>query len=369
MGEHKPKKQHFIPVSYLKAFAEEIEPEKFVVEARRKGESDVKSIGVKDICAIKNLYTLPLMEDGKKYTLENFYAKEIDGVYPDVYKLLVNPEKRFITNEEKEKIIYTTMSLYFRTPKFIESKIKEIDAVFDYALLNHKDANGHVKFVHKEYNLDFNVEEFDTVKDSAKVYQRFLFLKNHVNDWHEFSKFKMKAGISVITVTGTHLITSDSPVHIHDIWGNLDNIFDPNNMIQLPLNSKDYLIIYPNNMDAIPNIIFRNERDKMAAVSLNHSTERNSIGWLIGAKGSIHEHTQQQKAFLSLSGEDLLKEYSARKQGLDDIVELNEIQDKYGPIHEKIFEKAEEMLGNPLYGPDHEMIKNARWILQMKTNT
>ncbi|MDB5117051.1 MAG: hypothetical protein JWQ79_2543 [Mucilaginibacter sp.] len=111
--------QHFIPRSYLKNFSV-TQDDKHFVEAKLRNDAAPKKdlISIKDICVNKNLYTLPNKTGDEKYALENYYADEIDKVYPEVYEWLVNPQIVKIDPEQRIKIVMTTMSLFFRTPKF-----------------------------------------------------------------------------------------------------------------------------------------------------------------------------------------------------------------------------------------------------------
>ena len=112
------KHQHFIPRSYLRNFAEE-RNDKFFIDAKFLQSGTIKNnISVNDICVDKNIYTIPNAADDK-YKLEKFYAENVDSAFPEVHRLLTNSSTTFVSPEQRQKIIYVTMSLYFRTPKFL----------------------------------------------------------------------------------------------------------------------------------------------------------------------------------------------------------------------------------------------------------
>lgn len=125
-----PIRQHFIPRSYLNNFAKHEKPDKYFVFARRK--EGVIKISTKDICVEKNLYTLPTNEQTKKFAIEKFYADNVDSVFPEVYRILTNDSLVSIDFETRLKIINTALSLYFRTPKFLNKQNKIFEDLVNY---------------------------------------------------------------------------------------------------------------------------------------------------------------------------------------------------------------------------------------------
>jgi hypothetical protein len=105
------------------------------------------------------------------------------------------------------------------------------------------------------------------------------------------------------------LITSDNPVIIDDLQRrNIVpfDLFSPNNTIQLPLNSKYYLFIFPNTEKANINQIYRGDRDKWFALTLNYLIEKKSNSYLIGyPNGSISKHFLEQKKHDTHTDENL----------------------------------------------------------------
>ena len=196
-----PKHQHFIPQSYLKNFSEKRE-DKFFVEGKLRGEDapKPKPISIKDICVDKNLYTMPLVEGEDKYKLEKFYATNVDAVYPEVHGILTDPNTTTLTKKQREKIIMTTMSLFFRTPKFLNSKQRTLNLVFDHAISNHLDDNGNVKFKHGNIVLDFHISKAEETRQDLKIKNKLQFLSEHIKNWHEFIQYKINCGLQVFKI-------------------------------------------------------------------------------------------------------------------------------------------------------------------------
>lgn len=352
----KPRHQHYIPKSYLRNFAL-AQDEKHFVEAKLKSEEEPKArlISIRDICVDKNIYTIPNNDSDEKYAIEKYYASEIDSIYQAIYQLLIDETVTEITDEQRRKIILTTMSLFFRTPKFLNLNEKRIDKILDIACNRFMNNYGWIKVQLNGYMLDFHIEEIEEVRSKLHIDNKLMFLKQHLEALHRFVEFKMNAGISVITVIGEiDLITSDNPVEMHSIFNNRFDPFDPTNIIQLPLDNRHYLIIYPNTEAVIKEMVFRSERDLYFVLTSNHNAEKNSEDWILGKPGSIHAHLADQKKYFEKTPENIQKidEFEALA---NDAKELSKLMDQFGLTHELTLKKITDLLQSPSHLNDSEL--------------
>ncbi len=354
-----PRHQHFIPKSYLKNFALS-ENNKFFVEAKLKNDLEPKSklISIRDICVDKNIYTIPINDIKDKYAIEKYYANEIDCVYPEIYKLLIDEKVENITEDQRRKIILTTMSLFFRTPKFLKLNEARIDKILDDASKENISIDGIVKVRTKTYQLEFHIDLLEEVKNDFHVVNKVHFLNKHIGDLHDFVEFKMNAGISVMKVVGEiDLITSDNPVEMHSTTKNRFHPFDPTNIIRLPLDSRHYLIIYPNTEEIIKEYIFRSERDSYFVLTSNYNSEKNSEDWILGKPGSIGAHVKDQKKYFSETP-DNLKMMSVFEEMTKDLKDLGEKIDQYGITHEITLNKIKELIQKPIHQHNKNLKEN-----------
>lgn len=355
-----PKRQHFIPKSYLKNFAV-ADGDKFFVEAKQKSEPRPKDklLSTRDICVDKNLYTLPFtIGDGDKYYLEKFYAKEIDGIYPDVYKLLTNPDITFITPKQRAQIVMTTMSLFFRTPKFLNFNERRLDVILDYAAKNHQDKNGRVKLKFRDYDFDFDINEIEETKEKFRIQNKIKFLHGHLSDWHKFTEFKINAGLSVFRIyEEIDLITSDNPVIMHSVKASkLLDIFDPDNIISLPIDNKHFLTIFPNSESAMTDRIFRGDRDKWFALTTNSQVEQNSEDWILGKPNSIHNHIRDQINYNRQTADNYQAVEDMKEKAMD-WQELNKIIEESGGLSESVAERVKILRQKRIHKNDPEVRK------------
>ncbi|MCW3116663.1 MAG: hypothetical protein JWM28_745 [Chitinophagaceae bacterium] len=352
----KPRHQHYIPKSYLKNFALE-QDGKYFVEAKLKNETAPKErlISIRDICVDKNIYTLPEGAADDKYAIEKYYASEIDAVYPEIYQLLTDDSVTTISDDLRRKIILTTMSLFFRTPKFLNLNAQRINWMLDMSANRFIDTKGRVRVQLNGQQLDFHIDEIERARAQLHITNKLTFLQQHLKDLHEFVDFKMNAGPSVITVDGDiDLITSDNPVEMHSIFKNKFDPFDPTNIIQLPLDNRHYLIIYPNTEEVMKEMVFRSHRDFYFVLTSNHNVEKNSEDWILGRPGTIQAHLSDQKKHWEETPENLAK-VSVFEALAKDAKEIATLIDTYGITHEITIRRIKEMLEHPLHENDTEL--------------
>jgi len=362
------KHQHFIPRSYLKNFAIELEEGKFFVEAKHKSEElpKAKLLSIKNICVDKNIYTLPFTEGEEKYVLEKYYADNVDAIYPSIYRLLVNPDIVDITLEQKKQIITTTMSLFFRTPKFLNLENAEAISTLNYAAENHKDEFGNVDIELGEYQFKFHVNDIDNQANIIRIRNKVKFLKSHLEEWRLFVQAKMKCGICVFKVSDeVKLITSDNPVAIHSALGLPLNIFDPSNMIRFPLDPNHFFVIIPDIGQEPANRIYRAERDKRFAITTNRDMEDASEDWILGLPGTIHAHLKDQIDYNAETPENL-QYIEDIKEKMADSVELLKIVHEVGGIaHQRVADKVRELRKKPINKDNFDLKK---WIRTLEEN-
>lgn len=351
-----PRHQHFIPRSYLRNFTQE-QDGKYFVEAKLSTDEQPKErlISIKDICVEKNIYTLPGNEGEDKYAIEKYYATEIDQVYPQIYQLLVDDKVTAITDEQRRNIILTTISLFFRTPKFLNLHKQRTDRMLEMAINRFIDKEGRVRVQLNGHQLDFHIDELEDIRSQLHIDHKLAFLQQHLKDLHDFVEFKMNAGLSVISVEGdTELITSDNPVEMHSIRQHPFDPFDPTNMIQVPLDNRHYLIIYPNTEEVIKEMVFRGHRDHLFVLTCNYNSARNAEDWILGKPGTVTAHLSDQANYAVETPENL-QEFQAMEARANDFREISALLDSHGITHPKTIRRIQEILQDPIHAGNTDL--------------
>jgi len=349
----KPIRQHFIPRSYLNNFGTSNDGKNFI-GAKNKESEKIINVSTKDICVEKNLYTLPEVEGQNKFAIEHFYGDNIDGKFPKVYKILTDRNINDIDLETKELIISVALSLYFRTPKFLNQENRIFEELVTQAHKKSKGGDFIIEYAGEEITI--NPEEVEQIIKEQKENNRIKFLSQHLEAYGMFVKSKIKDAINVYhIIDDSELITSDNPViirpHVDPTDENFDeekyfsqyiNPFDKRNTIHLPIDSKTILTILPN-LDDFPDLkIRRLEKMQFDTVMYNHDLQKYSDSWILGSVESIENHLRDQIKFDKPTPENILmldkyKEKTIQLKELTDLIEKKGIQNK------EVFEKAKYM--------------------------
>jgi len=350
---NKPVHQHFIPRSYLNNFAKK-EGDKRFIGAKDKNADDIKTVSTRDICVEKNLYTIPETQNENKFAIEHFYADNVDAKFPEIYELLTDKGITDIDLATKTNIISVVLSLYFRTPKFLNQENKILEELVRAAHKQSKGGDFIIEYAGEEITI--YPEEVEQIIKEKKENNRIKFLSQHLSAYEAFVRSKLKDGISVYhIVDDSEFITSDNPVIIRpytdptdknfnpDEYNNKDiNPFDKRNTIHVPIDSKTLLTILPN-FDNYPDFkIRRLDKTKYDTLMYNHDVERYAERWILGSAEIIASHVKDQIEFDKPTPQNMvmLEDYKEKTIQLKELYELiseRGIQDAY------VIEKAKYM--------------------------
>lgn len=254
----------------------------------------VIDMSVKDVCVETDFYTLKHLQGDAKYKIEDFLSERIEGQYPMVYKILVQEKKKFITPEERMHILYTTLSMYFRTPKALNEFVTFISK-----LVRQAKSNSDIKTINfLGYNVSVKNKSFEKIKKEIKENKRIDFIKAQLEILNQFVGFRALDGFVVIELVGDQeFVTSDNPVEIRNSFGTRFNLFDTKNSIYIPLDPKHALFIAPRQEKGIINEVFYQRDNFFQHVILNYCVHENAERWVIGTKSGISKFLKDQKEY------------------------------------------------------------------------
>ncbi|MCC5920638.1 MAG: DUF4238 domain-containing protein [Cyclobacteriaceae bacterium] len=276
----KKRHQHFIPKTYLKRFAHKSNGDSHFVSAYNKETSDtIEDMSIRDVCVEKDLYTFKQLSGDDKYKLEKFFSDVIETRYPKIYKTIVVDKKEFIEPEERAYILYTTLSLYFRTPKRLNEFTDFAVRLIEQIRLEKEPET--INFLGTTISLkDKKLKE---LKNEIKENQRLDYVKTQLDLFNKFFEFNSLNGLMVQELKGEQeFITSDNPVEIRNIFDPRFNLFSDGNMVSIPLDPKHLLTVMPKNEGTILNKVIYKRDDFFLHVNTNFSTYQNAERWVIG---------------------------------------------------------------------------------------
>lgn len=310
----------------------------------------INEFSTKDICVKKDLYTIPTKNDDHKFAIENFYADKIDGVYPEVYKILTDDTITEINFDTRMKIINTVLSLYFRTPKFLNLHNQLVEQITK-DISNYKSDDEVVKADIFGQKVEFKKRELEESIKKIKEQNRISFLFGHLEIYEKFVMYKLKDGIGVMKLVDDSLfITSDNPVIIRDGY-NLKNIFDSKNIIHLPLNEKYLLTLTPKSESSLEGTFHRIEGTLWNSLTVNSDIEKYSENWILGSKKSLEKHLNDQKKFNEETPENLKKVDGFKEIALK-LNSFISIAEKNGLSNPETIAAMKKLKDNPLINED-----------------
>lgn len=248
MEKQETKRQHYVPETYLNKFGTERKEKEFQVFALNKERLNKSfPVNTSKICVETNLYTLDGHSEKERQLIEDFYGREIEQKYNDIYDLLTDDGVNEVTLDQKELIIATAITLLFRVTKWLTSHKNFVERAFEKGMQ-----------VAEQFGKDYFLFEGNKINFKEKS------LKELVNEYAQKSKeeniiTQLKLALRLIEIRKSDTIsvikledetnsfvTSDNPIVLYNFKSRFFAPFDPDNIISMPLNQKYKLTIYPN---------------------------------------------------------------------------------------------------------------------------
>ncbi|MFD2938463.1 DUF4238 domain-containing protein [Flavobacterium sp.] len=287
--------QHFIPQTYLKKFAHTVDNKNYFVAVYDKisGKYNPK-MSVGNLCVETDLYTLDHLNGDEKYAIENFFSDNIENRYPKVFKLLVEDKKPIISSEEKTFILYTTLSMYFRTPKVLNQFVDFAGRLVE----NVKNGSSAKSIDFLGYKISLDQKSFTDIKKDIRATNRIDFLQTQLALLDALVEFKFNDGLVITELIGEQeFITSDNPVEIRNMGEIGFNLFSDRNSIYIPLDPKHALFIAPKDKGSITNEVFYQKDNFVQHITLNHVLFKNAERWIIGSSKGVQQFLKDEEEY------------------------------------------------------------------------
>jgi DnaJ-domain-containing protein 1 len=295
MIDNEVKRQHYVPRTYLKHFSTERSGE-YYINAVPKEDCRVERIielNISNVCLQKDLYTLPGKTVEDRLLIEKFYSENIEAHYDQIYDILINPAKKSLNDSERELIISTVVIMLYRTTKWISIHNELLDRVLEqsYAMCQQ---TGNDYFMFEEQKISIVGKTLEQLKKENKDVNRPAQILTQLKVALQLINIRViKDGIYVSKLIDNNdeLITSDNPVVFINIKSGLAAPFDPNNILELPLNNKHILFLMPNSESETKNLIVRHnisgEMNHLEKLTYNHEQFVNSERFILGTNSSL----------------------------------------------------------------------------------
>jgi hypothetical protein len=264
--------QHYIPKSYLKNFG-------FLVNAKKKRWSlyamtnggEIERRTTENICSVDYLYDLPLLEGEERQFLEHAYEEHADRHFSEITKFIKEDSNLVLPDEMRIKMLKSCLSLYYRTPKFVEldqQALKQIE------LLPEEER----EFAWKEMKSKLL---YESVYSFEKLYNEKkdcgICINKAVKDW-EF-------------------ISGDNPVIIRNKNGVLIDALSDDNMIHVPITPRYLLTLMPSSETSLNKTFYRTLYDDDMVMGINHDIEKLHEKYLLGTEKSLQNYLTESPQY------------------------------------------------------------------------
>ena len=317
------KKQHFVPRAYLKYFADKKGSGHYTIMALPTNNLTLTALeerNTKSICYEKNLYTLPGSTNEEKMLLETFYSEEFENKYEQVYTLLTDPAKAELTNEERELVISTVATMFYRVPIWQKQHTEVMKRVFAMCI----QATNHTGQKETTIESDIYVIEGKTVDQLIAEYvenNKSHQVISQLNIALKLVSIRLQTDnvyIFKLEEGEQEFITSDNPVKLQNLNNQPIMPFDPSNIMKLPLDTKHYLMLMPNNDKANLNRISRHNAkggfSRREELISNTEQQQGADQYILGSTSSLSRFLDIKDSDIPLTDEEQAK--------LDKLIEL-----------------------------------------------
>lgn len=257
------KRQHYVPRTYLKHFCEDDEQTTiFVLPKESTNVKDIFSSSIQNVALKKHLYTMPGKTIKQKMAIEKFYSKALEANYDSIYQVLTNSSKNELSDSERELIISTVITMYYRTTIWFNMQDDLMNRSFEVAFQMAKSV-GKDYFIYEGKKHSFKGKTLEEFSKEYNEQQRPTMVLTQLDVAMKLIKLHLKSDaiiVSKLSNEDDEFITSDNPVMVSNENGDRHpKPFDPNNILKLPLDKKHVLYLMPYAEKENFNTIFRNQ--------------------------------------------------------------------------------------------------------------
>lgn len=319
------KRQHYVPRTYLKNFSVE-RKEQYYIKALSVTDCVEKNIyetSVANVCVENHLYTLPGDTLEERMLIEKFYSENLETHYSKIYSLLTDPNKKTITDAERELIISTVVTMFYRTTKWITQHNNFFDRVFDSAY-NLAIQNGYDYFTFESQKVSIAGKTLQELQKEFRFDSKPSLIIIQLEVALNLIKLRSaRDGIMIVKLMDEdcEFITSDNPVIYSSVNGKQLAPFDAENILQLPLDKKHTLLLMPYADDETKYIISRSNRSGHMCytqkLTSNYSQFLSADKFILGNESSIKGYLATKEETEKPLTEEQIKKFDEIDAELD----------------------------------------------------
>ncbi len=304
MPANEVKRQHYVPRTYLKHFSSERSGEFFIktLPVDDCQEEKINEVNISKVCVQKDLYTMPGDTAEKRMLIEKFYSDNYETHYNSIYEMLVDPKKTTLNDEERELIISTVVTMFYRTTKWVNEHNAFISRIFEQAYFMCQQT-GQDYFMLDKKQISIKGKTLEELQKEHKFENRPAQVLIQLQVALRLIKLRsLRDGIYVSKLSDgvSEFITSDNPVVYSNLQNEFHAPFDPMNIMKLPLDNNHMLFLMPYSEPDSKHILIRkNVTGTMCSIeklTSNFEQFQNAERFLLGSNSSLKGYLKTKEA-------------------------------------------------------------------------
>lgn len=295
MPDNEVKRQHYVPRTYLKHFSTGRSEEYFIkaLPTADCREEKIIEMNISNVCLQKDLYTMPGDTAEKRMLIEKFYSDNYEAHYNKIYEILIDPSKRKLSDEERELIISTVVTMFYRTTKWVNLQNDFFNRILEQAYFTCQQI-GKDYFIFEKKKISIAGKTLEQLQKENKYESRPAQVLTQLQVALQLIKLRtIRDGIYVSKLVDDNceFITSDNPVTYTNVNGGQIAPFDPSNILKLPLDNKHMLFLMPYSDKDTKHLLLRHNVSGMMCftekLTSNFQQFENSERFMLGSDSSL----------------------------------------------------------------------------------
>jgi hypothetical protein len=325
MTGNEVKRQHYVPRTYLKHFSTERAGELFIkaLPTADCKEERIIEMNISNVCLQKDLYTLPRDTAEERMLIEKFYSENYEVHYNKIYEILIDPDKKTLTDEERELIISTVVTMFYRTTKWVNLHNEFFNRVLEQAYFMCQQT-GKDYFMFEKQKILIAGKTLEQLQKENKYESRPAQVLTQLQVALRLIKLRtIRDGIYVSKLVDQNcdFITSDNPVVYSNINSGHVAPFDPTNILKLPLDNKHMLFLMPYSDKETKHLLLRHNVSGTMCftekLTSNYEQFRNTERFLLGSESSLKGYLATKE----ISERPLTEEENLKMKSFGDLIQ------------------------------------------------
>lgn len=297
------KRQHFVPRTYLKHFSEINKQGKHQINVKHsKEDKPIYKTNIENVCHQNSLYTIdfPGATQEQRHSLDIFYERNFESDYDSVLELLLNDEITDISQEQKDLIIGTIISMYLRVAKWLNVSKENQKQSIDQLLQVAKEMNHYEVDLGNGETWDISGKSVEELLKELEAKRKLGFYYFQIESFNALIKKRRFNSINVYkNAEDDEYITSDVPIVLNNGKQELVSEIDEHCHLSLHLSPKYCITIMPleEKEARISRFTMEPESSKLYSAINNDHQFRNSERYILGCERGIKNYLANQENY------------------------------------------------------------------------